>query len=779
MAGRKVFWASVLLVVLTCLAYGRVLTGGAGYIWDDDAHVKANGALRDGQGLVDMWAWGPRAVFRKDQAAATPQYYPVTFTSFWLEYQMWGLRATGYHVTNVTLHLLSAFLIWIILRKLGVGGSAGWVAWFAAALFAVHPVNVESVAWISERKNTLSLALYLLAALCWIVWDGLDVPAGSERKRSGQWLFWAIFLFVLALLAKSVTVTLPAALLIVVWWKRGRVGMKEWKGLLPLFGIGMLSGALTAFIETNANYIGATGQYFPSSFGERCVIAGRAVWFYLESLVAPVRLMFFYPRWQLHPHAAIAWVAPAGVLAALVVLFAMRKIIGRGPVVIGLLFVASLGPALGFINFYPMQFSLVADHFQYVAMIPVCVGVAAALWSIGRGAQGTTQRVFIPAVGMMVLVALASLSFVQTRMYRDEITLYRETLAVNPGAWVASQNLAELLAEQDRTKNADEVMALFRRALEQHPGDGRMLSGMGATMLVLQNFPESQKAYEQAVAMMPENVPAHAGLGNALLLQGKYDEALEQYDIASARLPGNAEFIAAGGNALLHANQPAAAERKFRAAIAIQDGWSYEYFLGMSLRDQGRVGAAMDAFRASIQLNAQHPESFLELAELLAKLHQDDKAIAAFQAALHVQKDFMQAQLDLGRLLMITEMPGKSDPVWAADLFRQVLDETHGAQPGIRIELATALAAAKYYDEAAEALREFLRETAGASLSPEAHELVLQQLQKYELIGRPSAARDSTGGAPISGDQKHVEFDSYPDPPEPQTGLDLHLIPPP
>ncbi len=399
----------------------------------------------------------------------------------------------------------------------------------------------------------------------------------------------------------------------------------------------------------------------------------------------------------------IEWAAPIAVLVVLVVLFALRKMIGRGPVAIALLFVVSLGPALGFINFYPMQFSLVADHFQYVAMIPICVGAAVGLGLIVRR-MGVTARVVGSMLGMVVLLTLATLSFTRTRIYRDEITLYRETLAVNPGAWVASQNLAELLAERDGPKAFDEVEKLYRNALGEHPGDGRMFNGMGATMLVLQNFPEAQKAYEQAVEAMPEDVQAHAGLGNSLLLQGKYDDALEQYDIASARIPGNADYIVAAGNALLHSNQPAAAEQKFRAALAIHETWSCQYYLGVALRDQGRLGAAMDAFKASIKLSAQHPEPFFELAEILAKLHQDDKAIDTYQAVLHLQKDYVQAQLDLGTLLMITEMPGKKDPIWAADLFRQVIEETHGSQPQVRVQLAAALAAAKYYDEAAQSL---------------------------------------------------------------------------
>jgi len=292
---RNLILGTLALVFLTILAYWPVLNGSSGFIWDDDGHVTANTALHDATGLASIWTWGPHAFFNHSVKPATQQYYPATFTSFWIEYQLWQNQPTGYHITNVALHLISSLLLWRILQRLGL--SPG-ISFFAAALFAVHPVNVESVAWVSERKNTLSLVFYLLAALCWLRWANISKPAqpvGPAPTRdapSPLWLVLATALFLLALLAKSVTASLPAALMVILWWKRGRISRRELLGLLPLFLLALASAALTISIEHTPGYIGASGPDFNLSFSARCIIAGRALLFYIAKLLLPIHLLF-------------------------------------------------------------------------------------------------------------------------------------------------------------------------------------------------------------------------------------------------------------------------------------------------------------------------------------------------------------------------------------------------------------------------------------------------------------------------------------------------------
>jgi tetratricopeptide (TPR) repeat protein len=775
MSRRHIFLAACALILLTALAYLPVLNGRAGYIWDDNTHVTHNPALHDGQGLIDLWAWGPRAFFDQTVKPATQQYYPVTFSSFWLEYQMWGLQPFGYHLDNVLLHLLSAFLIWIILRHLGFSDG---VAFIAAALFAVHPVNVESVAWISERKNTLSLVLYLAAALCWIRWNKLDqcpLPPAAKPTRDFAWLFWACLLFTFALLAKSVTVTLPAALLLIAWYKRGKIRILDLLGTLPLFIIGGIASWITITIETDKHYIGAYGEDFNFGFLTRCLIAGRAVWFYLGSLLDPHKLIFIYPRWQLDPHQAIQWIAPIAVVGVLIALFALRKKITRAPFAVAALFIISLAPALGFINFYPMQFSFVADHFQYIATIPICIGLAVLFALLAR-------RVHIPAIfAGLPLLALTILAYSQSTMYHDEQTLYRVTLAKNPDAWMASENLAVLLVAEDPTKNYPEVVRLYRQTLDKNPRDAKAQSALAGTLLAMRRFPEAEAAYHRALDLTPGAADLEGGLGAALLLQNKYDEAAAYYTLAAARASSNPEYFAGEGNALLHAGHPAEAEPQFRAAIALHTGdiAFYQYCLGLALRDEGRLGPALDAFHTSIKLNPQRVEPFVESADILARLHEDGLAIEHFQSALHLQPDYIPAQVDLARLLLITDDPTRADPVWAADLFRQADEETHGTNLSIKVERAGALAAGKFYDQAIDLLQQVIDTFTPAQLPPTDRELVLQLLAKYQIAASPVEANAAAHGAPVAHPDENSIFQAYPASPVPTTQPSLRFIPPP
>ncbi|HEX4342912.1 MAG TPA: O-GlcNAc transferase, partial [Verrucomicrobiae bacterium] len=329
----------MLLVVATFIAYQPMWH--AGFIWDDDAYVTNNQTLHDLNGLKQIWL----------EPKATPQYYPLVYTTFWLEYHTWKLNPLGYHVVNVLLHALGSLLLWRVLKRLALPG-----AWLAAAIFALHPVNVESVAWVTERKNVLSAVLFFAAALAYLRFDGL----AESKKRLWTWWCAALLLFIGALLSKTVACSLPAALLLVCWWKKGRVTMADVLPLIPFFIMGLGLGLHTAWLEKH--HVGASGAEWSLSFIERCLIAGRALWFYAGKLVWPSQLTFIYPRWQIGTGVWWQWLFPLAVLAVVVTLWRARKRLGRGPLVAVLFFAGTLLPALGFFDLYPMRYSFVADH---------------------------------------------------------------------------------------------------------------------------------------------------------------------------------------------------------------------------------------------------------------------------------------------------------------------------------------------------------------------------------------------------------------------------------
>jgi hypothetical protein len=346
--GKTLLLLSALLLA-TLLAYYPAWHGGM--LWDDNAHITTP-ELRSAQGLWRIWF----------DLGATQQYYPVVHSAFWVLFKLWRSSTLGYHLVNIVLHVLSAFLLALILRRLSIPG-----AWLAAMIFALHPVCVESVAWIAELKNTLSGMFYLGAALAYLQFD---------ERRQKRFYALAAALFILALLSKSVTATLPAGLLIVFWWQRGTIcRRRDIVPLLPFFIVGVGGGLFTAWVERTQ--IGAQGAAFDFSLVERCLIAGRATWFYLAKLCWPANLIFIYQRWQISQDVWWQYLYPLGVLALLAGLWLIRKR-SRAPLAAMLFFLATLFPALGFFNVYPFVFSFVADHFQYLASIAIITLFAAA-----------------------------------------------------------------------------------------------------------------------------------------------------------------------------------------------------------------------------------------------------------------------------------------------------------------------------------------------------------------------------------------------------------------
>ncbi len=365
-----------LIVAATCVAYYPALHGE--FLWDDDAHV-TKPELRSLRGLHRIWF----EAYRVGPAGqllpgATQQYYPLLHSAFWLEYHLWGTSALGYHLANLALHCAAVCLIYLILRKLNVPG-----ALLAAGIFALHPVQVESVAWITEQKNTLSAVFYLSAMLVYLHFD---------RSRTPDAYIAAVVLFVLGLLSKTVTATLPAALLVIFWWQRGTLSWKrDVLPLLPLFALGAVAGLFTAWIERNL--IGAQGAPFDLTFVQRCLLAGRVVCFYLGTLIWPSNLIFIYPRWPIDPAKLRAWLFPLAAITTTVVLFMLRHR-WRAPLAGWLFFVGTLFPVLGFFNVYPFVFSYVADHFQYLSCLGMIVLSAAALaiGIVSTWAAGTLGR---------------------------------------------------------------------------------------------------------------------------------------------------------------------------------------------------------------------------------------------------------------------------------------------------------------------------------------------------------------------------------------------------
>ena len=500
---RSLGWLLALVAVVV-VAYSPALDGG--FLWDDDAHV-TRPELRSLAGLWRIWT----------DVGATQQYYPLLHSAFWLEHQLWGNAVFGYHLVNVVLHAACAWLLLLGLRRLQVRG-----ALFAAAIFALHPVQVESVAWISEQKNTLSLLLYLAALLVYLRFD--------EDRRPRDYLL-ASGLFLLGLLTKTVVATLCGALLVILWWRRGRLEpRRDVLPLVPWFAVGAAAGLVTAWFERRL--LGAEGAAFAFTLAERCLLAGRVVWFYAGKLAWPADLSFVYPRWEVSVPAWPSVLYPVAAIAALgAALLATRR--SRTPLAAALFFVGSLFPVLGFVNVYPFVFSFVADHFQYLASLgPIAAAAGGAAVLLQRQA-GLRRRVG-EVIGVVLVMVLGALTWQQSHDYRDARTLYERTLARNPGCYLCLNNLAAFELEAgDRAAAA----ARYREVLRIKPDSVEALSNLGNLQLQSGAVQQAIASYESALRIAPNNVVTRTNLGIALYTAGRVAEARTQYEAALRIMP--------------------------------------------------------------------------------------------------------------------------------------------------------------------------------------------------------------------------------------------------
>ena len=586
---------SLLLLCLVVAAYLPTLR--CGFIWDDNAYVTENGTLRDLAGLESIWL----------TPAATPQYYPLVHTSFWLEYHVWGLLPLGYHCVNVLFHALAAILLYETLLRLRVPG-----AWVAAAIFALHPVQVESVAWVTERKNVLSAVFYFAAALAYLRFSPLQETESPVKPR-WTWYFMALLLFVAALLSKTVTCTLPVALLLVRWWKTGKLRWVDARLLLPFFVVAAGLGWATAWLERHQ--VGAEGPEWALTFAQRLLIAGRALWFYAEKLAWPASLTFVYPRWEINAAAWWQWLFPAAAVAAVVALWRMRSRIGRGPLVAVLFFAATLGPALGFVNVYPMRYSFVADHFQYLGAIGLMTLFAAwasrwPWWTIG-----------------LLLAVLAALTWQQTGIYRDYQSIWHDTLAKNPGCWMAWNNLGLDFLQKGKV---DDAMRSFDKSLAINPRDPEANYNLGNAYLQKGQLDAATAQYRRALDLNPNLAEAQSNLGNTLFQMGQMAEAIAHWQRAVELEPSNAAAL--NNLAWVLATCPIDPLRDGGKAVALAQranqlsgGGNPRVLrtLSAAYAETGRFAEAVQSAQAALQLaTAQGDSALSNDLEAQIRLHQ-------------------------------------------------------------------------------------------------------------------------------------------------------------
>ena len=664
---RDSLWA-FLLIALVFISYARVFN--ADFIWDDESHLTRNPCIVGPLGFEEIWT------------SAQAVYYPLVLTTFWAVHKVVGLSPWPYHFLNVLLHAGSAVLLWQVLRQLHVRG-----AWLGAALWALHPVMVQSVAWVTELKNTQSGFFYLLSIFYFLKWEEKPRMTRISRIKGAEEVLvnhprylrfgLSLLFFILATLSKPSVVMLPVVIALCIWWRRGRVYLRDITALAPFLLISAFASVWT--ILEQKFHAGAIGVEWAQTWPERLIVAGRAIWFYSAKLAWPYPLIFIYPRWKINSYQLIAYLPLVAAVVALLALWLIRAKWSRAALFAAVYYAVSLFPVLGFFSVYFFRYSFVSDHFQYLAsMGPLALagaGIATACSRLavsGRlSALPSTSRhpppqdsgvansavVTMPLAGIcgILLLSLALLTWRQTAVYHNLVTLYTATLTRNPGCWMAHYNLGIALNDQG---DADGAIAHYRQAVELRPSYAEAHYNLGRLLVQKDRIDEAIAHYEKALEINPADAETHNNLGAMLFANRRVDDAMAHYRKALAIRPDYADASCNLASALLSNGDLDGAIAHYSACLALSPNqFEAQYNLANALLRVGRTDEAIAHFQKVLKLRPDNADARANLGNaFLAKGHVRD-AIAQYREALRIAPTNVVGQSNLAWLLATAADP--------------------------------------------------------------------------------------------------------------------------
>jgi len=687
---RRAWLWGLLLIAFVFIAYAQVFH--AGFIWDDESHLTRNPCIVGPLGLKEIWT--------STQAV----YYPLVLTTFWALHKFVGLNPLPYHILNVLMHAGSAVLLWRVLRQLGVRG-----AWLGAALWALHPVMVQSVAWVTELKNTQSCLFYLLSSYCFLNWEKQSQITQTRRVEVSLMFGLSLLCFVLATLSKPSVVMLPCVLALCVWWRRRRIQWRDAVALASFVAISALASAWT--IWEQKFHARAVGPDWAQNWPERLIIAGRAIWFYLAKLFWPHPLIFIYPRWQLQPSQFTAYLPLLLALMGLIALWFLPGKAGRAVFFAGAYYVMSLFPVLGCFSIYFFRYSFVSDHFQYLAsMGPLALVAAAGSEGFNRlgVAESLGRGLAFLRVGLctVVLLLLGILTWQQTAVYHDLITLYTTTLAQNSGCWMAHYNLGIALRDRGET---DQAITHYRQAIVLRPGYAEAHYNLGRLLAEKGEFNGAVDHYEVALAINPDDPEAHNNLGATFVQQGRIDDAIGHYQKALAIQPDYAEASCNLADALLSkADIDGAIIHYLTCVAALPNQPDAQYNLASALLRKGRIDEAIVHYEKVLELLPENANARVNLGSAFLAKHRLGDAITEYKEALRLAPENVAAQSNLAWLLATSPDPSIRNGPEAVVLAEQARRSSDGKPLILRI-LAAAYAEADRFSEATDTAREALR----------------------------------------------------------------------
>ncbi len=611
----------------------------AGFVWDDDVHLTANPAIVGPLGFKDIWT------------ITGADVSPLTRSTFWLEHALWGLSPLPYHLVNVLLHAACAIVLWKVLVKLRVP-----YAWFGAALWALHPVMVESVAWVTEMKNTESGLFFLLSILFFIgevKTRGLAAHDGGGWRRHSNYAFTLLFA-AFAIACKSTTAILPVTLCLCAWWLDGRW---QWRNLTTAIPVTLMSiAASVVSIQSStlslATWIAATpgaaisNTRWLRSWPQRLISAGDAAWFYLGKLLWPHPLMAIYPRWKIDAGEWFLYLPLLAMIVVLSVLWAKRQSWARPYFFALAWFLIALLPLLGIFDNYIFHYTLVFDHFQYLAsMAPLALAAVGMVRLSDFAIPGQLRMKTV--AGAAVLLLLGLLSWQRAWAYESQETLWADATAKNPECWLCYSGLGNALLEKGQV---DDAILQFQKAVEINPDRAEDQSNLGVALVRSGRPDEAVEHYNAALKINPNDAKAQYGLGYAFLRKGRPDDAAAHFRKGLEIEPGHAEGHNAFGMALVQEGHTAEAMEKFSEALRIDPGFAEAHYnLGDALAQAGRTDEAIVHLQAALEINPNYAEAHNDLGISFAQKGRLSEAITQFQSALHLNPNYQSAQENLAR----------------------------------------------------------------------------------------------------------------------------------
>ena len=646
--------AAVAIVAATLLVYWPSLPGG--FIWDDDVLLTGNRLVQSPEGLQKIW-------FSADQ----PDYFPLTATSFWIEWRLWGQNPTGYRVTNILLHAIGAILLWRVLRRLTVPG-----AWVAALLFAVHPLSVASVAWIAERKNTLSLVFFTLTLLFYLRSEE-NITTASRRLRPAHWYVLALAAFLLALLSKTSVAMLPLVLLGIALWQRGSLAKMDFLKTAPFFALALVFGLVTIWFQHHQSSGGQAADTF--SFLEKTTAAGRAVWFYLAKTFWPAHLSMIYPKWT-PDISLLGWLPVILLMIAAAACRKFRHSWGKHAALALGYFTLMLLPVLGFVDMYYLNYSRVADHWAYLSIIGVTALVSAALFQFIQ--NGRARQVAVAALA----IPLAVLSWNQNRLFGNPERLWRDTLEKNPTTWAAHRHLAHIYVELDQFEAA---VKAFHEALRLNPDSHETCYNLANAYLSLERFADAAQWFREAIRLKPDYAkaqynlalayeklnqpeearlaylaainsnPRHASAHNNLSIllhrMGRLEEAATHARRALEIEPASVEALNNLGNLHVAEGRFEEAATFYRKAIELKPDYADAHGnLAVTLQQKGDLEEALFHYQKAVRLRPEYPVAHFNIGCALQSLGRLAEARGSFHTALQQRPGLYQAHLHLAQL---------------------------------------------------------------------------------------------------------------------------------